>query len=474
MVKAEFDVIEVDAAVAKTIKNLSNKANIKGFRKGHVPRRAIELYFGKQGIYQETLEEVLQSAVEQAVEEYDLDLIGQPDIKLAEIEEGKPFSVEITFEVTPEVTLPELSSIEAEKPIHVPSETMEQENIDRMLDANSEIVPLYEERALKADDYVSVKFSSSVINEDGSGTPVETDQKSEIFLGQENIRPQIVEALTGKKPGESVTIEFPVEENAAEKELAGKNMRYDIEVLGIMQKQTPELTDATAEQITHGRYKTVEELKKVVKEQLQAAADRESTEGLKASAVRKLVELSEVELPESLVSRQIEAMKQDQAGRIQRDSGLSMAEFLEKSGMDQESYDSEVESSAKLIVKRSLVLEAIAKKEGIQAMPEEFNSELQSLAAASRMEYDKLRKMILSDNERIYELTSRICNRKTIDFLIDQVKVNEVAAQETEITETETDKPKKQRAKQQETTDAGTAKPETEPEVAGIEEETKE
>lgn len=467
VVKAEFEAAEVNTAVARTVKNLSMKANIKGFRKGHVPRRAIELYFGKQGIYQETLEDLLQSAVEQAVEEYDLDLISNPDVKPAELKEDNLFSAEITFEVTPEVKLPEFASIEAEKVIYTPTEDMERENIERMLDTHSEIIPLYEERAVKADDYISVKFTSSIVNEDGSSNPVETEQKTEIYLGQENIRPQIVEAITGKKPGDTVTVEFPVEDGAENKELAGKDMRYDIEILGLMKKETPELTDETAEKISYGRNKTADDFKKSVREQLQASADRESTESLKASAVQKLVEASEVKLPESLVNRQIEAMKQEQADRIKRESDLSMEEFFEKSGMDKETYDAEVEASARQIVKRSLVLEAVANKEGIQTTPEEFNSELQRMAMASRMEYDKFRSYVMSENERIYEITARIRNRKTIDFLISQVKVTEVAAPEkSEEKEKETEvkkqKPKKAKAAKQ-TGDSDESKPKKEP-----------
>lgn len=433
MVKAEFDAVEVNDTVANTVRKLSQKANIKGFRKGHVPRRTIELYFGKQGIYQETMEDILQSAVESAVEEYDLDLINHPEIKPAELEEGKPFSVEITFEVTPEVTLPELESIEAEKTIHTVTEQMVQNDIDKMLESASEIVPLYEERELNADDYVSVKFNSSVVNEDGTTTPVESEQKTEIFLGQENIRPQIVKALTGKKPGDSVIIEFSVEDESADKDLAGKTMRYEIEVQGIMQKQTPELNDAAVEQITHSRYKTVEELGQAVKEHLNSAAERENMESLRASAVEKLVEMSEVELPESLVSRQVEMMKQNQAERIKNESGLTMEEFFERSGMGKESYDADLEASARNMVKRSLILEAIANKEDIQTSPEEFNSELQRMSATTRIELDKLRKLVLSDNEHAYEVTSRIRSRKTIDFLITRVKVVEVEDQEAQV-----------------------------------------
>lgn len=468
VVKAEFEAAEVNTAVARTVRDLSMKANIKGFRKGHVPRRAIELYFGKQGLYQETLEDLLQSAVERTVEEYDLDLISSPDVKPAELKEDSPFSAEITFEVTPEVKLPDLASIEADKTIYTPDEDTERENIERMLEIHSEIVPLYEERAVKSDDYVSVKFTSSIVNEDASTTPAETEQKTEIYLGQENIRPQIVEAIAGKKPGDTVTVEFPAEDEDTGKELAGKNMRYEIEILGLMKKDTPELTDETAEKISRGRHKTVAELQQSVKEQLQVSADRESTESLKASAVQKLVEASEVELPESLVSRQIEAMKQEQSDRIKRESDLSMDEFFEKSGMDKESYDAEVESSARQIVKRSLVLEAVANKEEIQTTPEEFNSELRRMAMGSGVEYNKFRSFIMEENERVYEITARIRNRKTIDFLISQVKVNEVAAPEKEEekseakeTETKKQKPRKPRVVKQ-AADTSESKPDEE------------
>lgn len=450
MVKAEFDAAEVNSAVANTVKTLSMKANIKGFRKGHVPRKAIELYFGKQSIYQETMEDILQSAIEKVVEQYDLDLINNPDVKPSELEEGKPFSVNITLEVTPEVTLPDLSSIEAEKIIYTPNEEMEQKNIDKLLEAHSELNPLYEERAIKPDDYISVKFSSGIVGEDSAVSPVESDQKTEIFLGQENIRPQITGALIGKKPGETVTIEFPVEEEAAEKDLAGKNMRYEIEVLGLMKRDIPELTDETAEKISYGRYKTAEEVKQSVKDQLRAAADRESTESLRASAVQKLVEASEVDMPESLVKRQVKAMEQDQANRVKQESGLAMEEFFEKSGMDKESYEAELASSAKIIVKRSLVLEAIAKREDIQTTPEEFNSELQRMAMAARMEYDKFRSFVMSENERIYEINARISNRKTIDFLITQVKVTEVPEAEKSAEDEAAEKTKVNAAAQKE------------------------
>ncbi len=430
--KAEFDKEEVKKAIEKTITNLSKKANIKGFRKGHVPRKTIELYFGKKGICGETLESIVPDAIDKIVEECELNLIAEPKIKPGELEEGKPFELEVTFEVSPEVILPDIETIEAEKTIYTPTDTMLDENITRLLEAHSEIVPTYEEREVTKDDYVSVKYTSSVVEDDGSTTIVEEGQKTEINLGQQNMRPEVVDAIIGKKPGESATVDFPVEEGLENKELAGKTMRYDVEILGIMKKTKRELTDETVIEITQSKHKTVEEFKNAVMEQLKTSADRESVNSLKESAIKKLCDLCEIDIPETLTNRQKDSLKADQEDRIKRDSGMTFDEFFEKSGMDKDSYEAELDAASKQIVKRALVLEAVAEANGIEWTPEELNAEIQHIAIASRIDPKKLQDYIYEDRDRLFEIAEKIRNRKALDFLITKVKINEVAEKDQE------------------------------------------
>lgn len=426
VVKAEFDTEQVKKAIDKTISNLSNKANIKGFRKGHVPRKTIELYFGKKGIYAEALEGMIPEAIDKMVEEYEFNLIAEPAIKPGELEEGKIFEMEVTFEVTPEISLPDIETIEAEKTIYTPTEEMRDENISRLLDAHSEIVPTYEERELTKEDHVSVKYTSGVVDSDGGINPVEEGQKTEINLGQENMRTEVVDAIVGKKPGEKVTVNFPVEDNPENKELAGKMMRYEVEILGIMKKAVRELTDETVMEITQSKHKTVDEFKAAVMEQLISSADRESIDSLKDSAVAKLCDLCEFELPDTLVKRQKDSIRADQAERIKKESGISFEEFFEKSGMDAEAYESELDGAARKVVKRALVLEALAEANDIQWTPEELNAEIQRIAITSRIDPKKLQDYIYEDRERLFEIAEKIRNRKTVEFLITKVKIDEV------------------------------------------------
>ena len=440
VLKAEFDAEQVNNAIDKTIKDLSKKANIKGFRKGHVPRRTIELYFGMKGICAEALEKIVPEAIDKMIEEYELNLIAEPRLEPGDLKDGEPFSLQVTFEVTPDVTLPDIEAIEAEKTLFEATEAMRDENIVRLLESRSELAPTYEEREITGDDYVSVKYTSSVVDPEGNVSPVESDQKTEIHLGQQNMRPEVVEAIIGKKPGDTATVEFSVEDDPQNKDLAGKKMRYDIEVLGIMKRVTPELTDETVIEITQSKHKTVDEFKEEVMSQLKAAAEQHSLDSLKDSAVDKLCGLSEVELPETLIARQKQAMRDDQAQRIKKDSGMEMEEFFEKSGMDKDGYENELEDAARVIVKRALVLEALADANDIQWTPEELNAEIHRMAVASRIDPKKLHDYIYEDRGRLFELAEKIRNRKAVDFLVTKVIVKEAEENKPKSEETEENK----------------------------------
>ncbi|NLX84474.1 MAG: trigger factor [Synergistaceae bacterium] len=425
VLKALYDTEEVGQAIDKTIKGLSKKADIKGFRKGHVPPKTIELYFGMKGICAETLERIVPEAIDKMIEEYELSLIAEPNVEPCELKENEEFTLQVTFEVTPEVSLPDIETIDTVKTIYAPTEEMRDENISRLLEASSEIVPTYEEREITKDDFVSVKYTSSLVDQDGTASEIEKDQKTEIDLGQGNMRPEVIDSIVGKKPGDTATVEFIVEEDSQNKELAGKKTRYELEILGIMKKSTPELTDETVVEITQSKHKTVEEFKEEVMKQLKAAAEQHSLDSLKDSAVDKLCSLSVVELPESLLEKQKQVMREDQAARIKKDSGMEMDDFFEKSGMDKESYEKELDDAVKVIVKRALVLEALADANDIEWTPEELNAEITRLAISSRIDPKKLHDYIYEDRSRLFELAEKIRNRKTVDFLITKVKVTE-------------------------------------------------
>lgn len=439
VIKAQYDAEEVKKAVDRTCKELSEKANIKGFRKGHVPRKTLELYFGKKGIYGEVLEDIIPTAVNAMIDEYELKLITDPNVDQGELVEGSPFEMTVTFEVSPEVTMPSLESLEFERTVSLPSEDDLNKNIEQILDAHSELVPTYEDRETTSNDYVSVKYTSNTINEDGSMKPVETDQKTEINLAQKDLRPEFANALCGKKPGDEVTVEFELLSDPDAEESPLVKMSYSLEILGIMKKETPELTDETVTMITNSKHNSVEEFKNEVMSQLKAAADRESGEQLKSKVVDKIVELSEVEIPAVLIENQKVSIRADRDERFNKAMKMTYEEYADAHGLDKEKEEADLEKLAEDSVKRTLVLEAAADANEVQWTIEEVDAEIARMAASGRMDPKKLREYIMSDRERALGVASMVRNRKTIDFLVTSVKVKDVEDKKTEETKSVAD-----------------------------------
>ena len=431
--KAQFTAEEVTKAVESTYKKISKQANIKGFRKGKIPRRTLELYFPKESVYAETIENLIPDAIDKMIEEYELKLITEPEVKPGEIKDGEDFEVTVKFEVTPQFDLPDLEEIEVEKTVYETTDEMVEEQVKRIVESRAEVVPTYEDRPLTKDDYASVKYDTFVYYEDGSEKKAEEGQKTEIFLGADTMRPEVVEAIVGKVPGDSVSIELPIEGEEAKKDHAVKS-RYEIEILGIMKKTAPDLTDELVAEITQSKHKTVDDFKEEIRKQLQTAAENQSKENLKDTIVNKIAGLVEVEIPQTLVDRQKDSIKKQQAERIKRENNMTMDDFFEKSGMSKEGYDTELETAARNIVKRALVLEAVAEANDIEWTPDELTQEIASIARMSGIDPKKLQDYVYGDRDRLFEMAEKIRNRKTLDYLVTAVKVTEVPEKKAEET----------------------------------------
>lgn len=431
--KAQFTAEEVTKAVESTYKKISKQANIKGFRKGKIPRRTLELYFPKESVYAEMIENLIPDAIDKMIEEYELKLITEPEVNPGEIKDGEDFEVTVKFEVTPQFDLPDLEEIEVEKTVYETTDEMVEEQVKRIVESRAEVVPTYEDRPLTKDDYASVKYDTFVYYEDGSEKKAEEGQKTEIFLGADTMRPEVVEAIVGKVPGDSVSIELPIEGEEAKKDHAVKS-RYEIEILGIMKKTAPELTDELVAEITQSKHKTVDDFKEEIRKQLQTAAENQSKENLKDTIVNKIAGLVEVEIPQTLVDRQKDSIKKQQAERIKRENNMTMDDFFEKSGMSKEGYDTELETAARNIVKRALVLEAVAEANDIEWTPDELTQEIASIARMSGIDPKKLQDYVYGDRDRLFEMAEKIRNRKTLDYLVTAVKVTEAPEKKAEET----------------------------------------
>jgi trigger factor len=426
-VKVEYEAGEIDKAVGQTIRDMSSKVNIKGFRKGRVPRKTLELYFGRNKIYFETAERIIQDAMESIVLEYELDLVARPKLRGDALEEGSPFSAEFTFEVRPEVTLPDLSTVEATKTIYDTDDVQVDEELNWILESNARFEPVDLDRPAEINDIVETQYTTYSVNSDGKAAVMGGEKKNVMTL--DSIRKDIADNIVGKKPAEEFSFEIKLEDEYPDERLAGTVIRYDMEILRFMKRVVPEATDENIAELSKGHYNTVDEIKAALRKRAEEMAQERSMASLRESAVKALAAAAEVDVPESMIDRQYDAMREDQDERIRSDIGLSIEEYMSKNGLNVSEYETKLKESAAEIVRNTLVLDALAEKENISFTSDDLNEEIMRMASAADVNPQKLADALSRDKDEFSALAMRVRTRNTMNFLAGKVSVTETPAE---------------------------------------------
>ncbi|MEG1603889.1 MAG: hypothetical protein RR340_09810, partial [Cloacibacillus sp.] len=187
-----------------------------------------------------------------------------------------------------------------------------------------------------------------------------------------------------------------------------------------------ELTDEYVAEFTNAQHKNVAELREEIKKQLEAGYEKKSADELKEDAMTKLTDKTEFEVPQSLVDRQKASIKKQQADKIEREEKMTMDQFFEKIGMDKEKYEADLEAAAARMVKRGLILDAIAEENNIEWTREELTDEIIQMAHMSGIDPKKLLDYVYGDKDRLFEMADKLRTRKATDFVAATVKVKEV------------------------------------------------
>ncbi|KUK14016.1 MAG: trigger factor [Synergistetes bacterium] len=388
-VKIEIPAEEFSQAVNRAFKKLVKDANIPGFRKGMIPRKVFEAVYGKKIIYDEAIQDIAPPAYDKAIKDLNLDPITRPRISFAEIEEGRPLVFTVDLVLKPEVKLGNYDDIDVtEDKIEVTDEM-----VNEVLKDYQERLATFEEvkdRPAKLGDFLIVE-----VKDEKSGEW----RKAQLFLSEE-----VKEKLEGLNVGD-------------ERELEIKGERFTIKVLEIREKRLPEINEDFA--VSLG-FESLEECKKSIREALEAELKRRVEIAFRERVIEKLVELSEVELPEEAVAEEIEYLKESDKRKAE-EYGMSLEEFLRRIGIEEGKVSEYYKTRAEKRLKREFVLDALAEKENVSVSDEEVEAELRSIAQENNVPYERV-KAFWESEERIKVLKSDIIRRKAIEKVIEYIK----------------------------------------------------
>ena len=404
----EVPAAEVDKGIKQAVKRIANQVNIPGFRKGHAPRRVLEMNFGKEAI------------LEEALRENDIVPVSDPETERVQFEEGKDLIFKVTVTKRPEVKLGDYKGLEATKQDATVTDEQIEEQLNNIREQQAKMVVAEEGATIQKDDFAVIDFAGSV---DGKPFDGGEGKSYPLQIGSGSFIPGFEDQLIGAKAGDDVTVKVTFPEDYFVAELAGKEAEFKTHIHDIKRKELPELNDEFAKEASS--YETIEELKNDLRAKMEEEASRRAIDTYNADLIQAAVKNATVDIPEVMINDRVEQMIQELAMNMEG-RGLKLDDYLKFSNKTIEDLRTEYKDSAAENVRADLVLDAIATAEGIEVTPDDMNREIfimaQNFGADPKEVWD-----IIAKEGRVAMLAGSVARKKAARFIIDNAKGAEAA-----------------------------------------------
>ncbi len=416
VLEVEVDKDRFAEALDWAFKKVSKQVTLPGFRKGKVPRKLFEMRFGVEALYQDAVEYLLPTAYDEAVREAGIEPVDRPEIDIVQVEVDKPLVFKAKVTVKPEVQLGEYKGLEIQDKKFEADDNAVNEEVDRIRKQHAQL-DVVEDGQVEEGDLVSIDFVGTVDGEPFEGGEAENYQ---LEIGSGVFIAGFEDQLKGMKPGEERDIEVKFPEDYHVKALAGKDAKFHVVLHDIKRKSLRELDDEFVQEISD--FKTVDEFLADLKEQLKKRMEADHQRYLENEAVEAAVNNATVDIPRVMVEHEADHMVQNFAQQLQMQQ-IPFDAYLEFTGMTREEFRGQFLESAEKSVKTALVLEAIAKQEGLEPTEEEVQAELQKIADSAGLEVSRVEQMLNVRDPGLMSFRGDLRTRKTVAFLVEHSKV---------------------------------------------------
>lgn len=400
--------IEVPADLSKqgyekVLRDYMKSANIPGFRKGKVPRQILIQRIGSLQIKAAALEDMLQTVIEKAIKQEDIDALGNYQLTsdfeqlLSTYTPGESFTVSASVDVSPRVTLTKYKDLSIKAEEIKPDEKRVDATLESYRENQSTLVPV-EDRVAQEGDVAVVDFVGKSENADGELEEFEggSAKDFQVEINEGRFIPGFVEGIVGMNLEDVKEVEVTFPADYPEAELAGKPAVFEITLKELKEKELPDLDDDFAEEVSE--FETLVELRKSLEERYQEEAN-DATEGnIEQALLDELVQHIEAEIPKTLVMREVDFIVTQTAMQLSR-QGLDLSKFLTKDLVDNMRENARPEAVERL--RRTLALGEIAKQESIEVTEEEVSARAEEMMAEvedpSQVDSERLNQVVNED-----------------------------------------------------------------------------
>jgi trigger factor len=399
----ELDGAEFDKAVEKAYQKMKHEIHMPGFRPGKVPRKVVESRYGVNVFYEDAINEVLPSAIDEAIEKESMELVGQPDIEVLEVgQEG--LKVKVNAPVYPEVHLRHYKGVPSFRPKVEVTEKDVEEDLEQLRQQGAWMEPV--ERPLQNGDTAVIDYEGF---DNGVPFPGGKAEMYDLVIGSGSFVPGFEDQLIGMQIDEEkdIDITFPEDYHA---DLAGKPVVFHVKLRDIKEKKLPELDDEFAKDISE--FTTLEELKADRAEKIRQRKDQIAKETFENQALRHVVDYMDADIPEVMVDNQVKRMVDEFAMSI-ASQGMQLQDYLNYTKKTIEDLYHETRGGALYRVQLNVAMREIAKLEDIKVTEEELEEEIQRLASTYNMPVDRVKAAVPTEN-----LEGDLKLRKAVEFVV--------------------------------------------------------
>jgi trigger factor len=420
-VELEIPAENVQKAAEKVARDIARVARVPGFRPGKAPITLIRRRFADD-IQGEVVQSLVPKYLEKALDEKKMTPVTRPEVDQVHFKEGEPLKFRAIFEVLPEFELGDYKNLQVSvDEIEIGDEQVEK-TLEEMRERGASYVPV-EGRPAKDGDYALLKL---VGTPEGGGEPVQADNIL-CHLGGEETVASFTENLRGANLGETRQFETRYPDDYPDQKLAGKTYNYSVDVQGIKEKTLPELNDEFAKDAAgeQGGVTTLDELRRKIRENLDAAREQEQTSQGREKILEQLVKQHDFPVPEALIEGQMDV-------RLERVVRSLAAQGVDPRAVnvDWVSLRRKQRESAIDDVKAELLLDRIATAENIEATGEDVDKEFATLAERSGESATTLRAR-LTKQGALDRMKSKLRSDKVIEWLYRTSRIETTAKNES-------------------------------------------
>ncbi len=411
---------ELKGSLDKAYREVGRQVRVPGFRPGRVPPRIIDQRFGRGVVLEQAVNEAVPQLYGQALQENDVFALGQPDLEITKLDDGKELAFTAEVDVRPKFEIPDLTGL----PVTVDTAVVTPDEVEEYIGGLRERFASLKgvDRPVEDGDFTSIDLSASV-----NGEPVNDAQVSgySYQVGSGSLLEGLDEALTGMSAGETKT--FNAELVGGEH--GGEQADVTVTVHSVKVKELPELDDEFAQSASE--YDTLGEFRAGTRAQLEAMKRMQQVGEARERALDSVLAKIDIPLPDSMVASETEMRRESLDEQLER-AGTTMDAYLESSGQTAEQVETDMEDSARRSVKAGFVLDQLARQEELGIEQDELNSFVIEQAYRMGVQPDRLAQE-LADRGQIGSVITEVLRGKALTLITERATVTDEAGQPVDV-----------------------------------------